>query len=260
MAPLVFSGAFEAFEAIYLSLLATFYFCIAASSVYILNDLKDIESDKLHPVKSKTRPLASCEIPKINAIVLLLVCYCIVGTASLISLSLFYIIVSYIVLNILYTYKFKQVPILDIFIIGIGFVLRIYAGAVVIDVPISPWMFVTTFSLALYLASVKRRQELLLTDSESRSVLSKYNAALVERYAEMSATGALVFYSLFVLSQNPDLVFTIPFVIYGLFRYWYVSDMLKGGESPTDSLFTDFQLAFTCVAWITVSVFILNYS
>src|SRR5690606_13004135 len=101
-------------------------------------------------------------------------------------------------------------PVLDIFTIAMGFVLRVYAGAVALSVPVSGWMFVTTLCLALYLAAVKRKQELEQSGSKSRRVLENYSVQLVERYAEMSATGALLFYSMFVMTVNHDLVITIP--------------------------------------------------
>ena len=106
-------------------------------------------------------------------------------------------------------------------------------------------MFITTLCLALYLAAIKRRQELLQNGTESRAVLEKYTASLVERYAQMSATGALLFYSMFVISSRPSLVVTVPLVLFGLFRYWFVVEALNGGESPADALFSDWQLLLT---------------
>ncbi|MCP4222270.1 MAG: decaprenyl-phosphate phosphoribosyltransferase, partial [Actinomycetia bacterium] len=111
--------------------------------------------------------------------------------------------------------------------------------------------------LALYLAAIKRRQELLQSVPENgvatRGVLEQYSVALVERYAEMSATGALLFYSLFVMTARPELVITIPIVLFGMFRYWYVVEELDGGESPTDALLTDWQLFLGVALWIGAS-------
>jgi 4-hydroxybenzoate polyprenyltransferase len=162
------------------------------------------------------------------------------------------IISGYLVLNLAYTFVFKHQPVVDIFLIAIGFVLRVYAGAVALEVPVSSWMFVCTLCLALYLAAVKRRQELLQNGSDGRQVLEKYTVSLVDRYAEMSATGALVFYSMFVMSARPELIVTIPLVLFGLFRYWYVVEKLNGGESPTDILLADWPLLLTVVVWISV--------
>jgi 4-hydroxybenzoate polyprenyltransferase len=137
-----------------------------------------------------------------------------------------------------------------IFAIASGFVLRVYAGAVALDVPVSSWMFITTLCLALYLAAIKRRQELSQSGVEGRKVLERYSVALVDRYAEMSATGALLFYSIFVISAKPDLVVTIPLVLFGLFRYWFVVEALDRGESPTDALISDWQLLLTVLLWV----------
>jgi 4-hydroxybenzoate polyprenyltransferase len=156
----------------------------------------------------------------------------------------------YLLLNVAYTFVLKHQPVADIFTIAIGFVLRVVAGAVALDVPESGWMLVTTLCLALYLAAVKRRQELKQNGTESRKVLESYSVALVDRYAEMSATCALVFYSMFVMSARPQLVITVPLVLFGLFRYWYVVEVLDSGESPTDALLADWQLLLTVVLWV----------
>ncbi|MEJ2180463.1 MAG: decaprenyl-phosphate phosphoribosyltransferase, partial [Gammaproteobacteria bacterium] len=133
------------------------------------------------------------------------------------------------------------------------------AGAAALNVPVSSWMFVTTLCLALYLASVKRKQELTSISDKSRKVLEHYNVTLIDRYAEISATGALVFYSLYVMESKPELVITIPLVLYGLFRYWYIVEKLNGGESPTDVLFSDWQLAVVAIIWaIASSVVMMN--
>jgi hypothetical protein len=126
----------------------------------------------------------------------------------------------------------------------------VLAGAVALDVPVSGWMFTTTLSLALYLAAVKRGQELSQRGTDSRQVLKKYTKPLVDRYAEMSATCALVFYSMFVMASKPQLVATVPLVLFGLYRYWYVVDILEGGESPTDALLTDWPLLITVLLWV----------
>lgn len=167
------------------------------------------------------------------------------------------VITAYVLLNLAYTFVLKHQPVVDIFTIAIGFVLRVYAGATALDVPVSSWMFITTLCLALYLAAVKRRQELGQSGIEARQVLEKYSVSLVERYAEMSATGALLFYSMFVMSVKPELIITIPLVLFGLFRYWYVVEVLDGGESPTDALMADWQLLFTVVLWVAACGWIL---
>ena len=248
-APLMFSGLFIDAEAVKQTLIAVLLFCIASSATYVVNDMRDVESDRRHPKKSKTRPLASGEVTLPQAFVLLGLLYAILIGGFFIQPMTMLVITAYLILNLFYSFKLKHEPVIDIFIIASGFVLRVYAGAVALDVPVSSWMFVTTLCLALYLASIKRRQELRHNSGEGREVLKHYNTALVDRYAEMSATGALVFYSLFVMSAQPDMVLTIPLVLYGLYRYWFVVEIMEGGESPTDALLGDWQLMVTVLAW-----------
>jgi decaprenyl-phosphate phosphoribosyltransferase len=257
VAPLVFSGAFHELQSIYMAFLAAFYFCVASSATYIINDLRDIEADRRHPVKSKTRPLASGEVKPVSAIILVVILYLTLASAFFILPNTLYVILGYLALNFFYSFGLKHQPVVDIFVIAIGFVLRVFAGAVALSVPLSSWMFVTTLCLALYLAAVKRRQELRSSSDKSRKVLEKYSIALVDRYAEMSATGALVFYSLYVMSVQPALVITIPIVLFGLFRYWYIVETLDGGESPTDALYGDWQLALTVLVWGVSSLYVM---
>ena len=257
LAPLVFTGLFTDIASVTHALLAVLLFSLASSATYIVNDYYDIEHDRKHPLKSKKRPLASGQVSKPQALALLVVLYAALVWGYFQQPDVILVVLAYLVLNLAYTLVLKHQPVIDIFSIAIGFVLRVYAGAVALSVPLSSWMFVTTLCLALYLAAVKRRQELAQSGKQSRKVLEFYSVALVDRYAEMSATGALLFYSLFVMTERPEMVVTIPFVLYGLFRYWFVVESLDGGESPTDALISDWQLAFTMLIWIAVSTWVL---
>ena len=250
LAPLVFAREFNDATAVANGLIAFALFCVASSATYILNDLRDIERDRSHPVKRWSRPLAAGTVKPRTAIALLVVLYAVLVAGWFWSPRATYVIVGYLALNFAYSFWLKHQPVLDIFSIAIGFVLRVWAGAVALDVPVSGWMFVTTLCLALYLAAVKRGQELANSGVHGRKVLERYSKALVDRYAEMSATCALVFYSMFVMSGKPQLVITVPVVLFGLFRYWYVVEMLEGGESPTDALFDDWPLIVTVLAWV----------
>lgn len=250
LAPLVFAGLFLDLSAVRHALLAVLLFCVASSATYIVNDLHDIERDRRHPKKSKTRPLAAGDVSVPTALVLLAGLYAVLVWGWFVAPKVVAVIAAYLVLNIAYTFVLKHQPVVDIFAIAIGFVLRVYAGAMALEVPVSSWMFITTLCLALYLAAVKRRQELSQSGTEGRKVLEKYSVSLVDRYAEMSATGALLFYSMFVMSAKPELVITVPLVLFGLFRYWFVVETLDGGESPTDALLADWQLLLTVVLWV----------
>lgn len=252
LAPLVFAGEFTNLVSLSEALLATLLFCLASSATYIINDYHDIDDDRKHPLKSKKRPLASGQVSKSQALVLLGVLYGWLVWGYFQQPNVVLVIIAYLILNLAYTIFLKHQPVIDIFTIAIGFVLRVYAGAMALSVPVSSWMSVTTLCLALYLAAIKRRQELMQSGTEGRRVLQHYTVTLVERYAEMSATGALLFYSLFVMTTRPELVITIPFVLYGLFRYWFVVESLDGGESPTDALLSDGQLLLTVAIWLGI--------
>src|SRR5882757_7017299 len=259
LAPLVFAREFTDPGSVGNALIAFVLFCVASSAGYILNDIRDIERDRSHPTKRHSRPLAAGTVSLRPAIGLLIACYCVLFIGLFWSFPTMLAILAYVLLNVAYTYVLKHQPVLDLFSIAVGFVLRVYAGALALAVPLSSWMAITTLCLALYLAAIKRRQELANSGVESREVLRMYSVELIDRYAEMSATGALIFYSLFVMSANAKLVWTIPLVIFGLYRYWYVVEGLDGGESPTDAVLSDLPLAIAIVIWIGVCVVALAH-
>ena len=254
LGPLIFAGQFTSNEALMEVLIAFVLFSIAASAVYIVNDIRDIESDRRHPTKAGKRPLASGRLAVPQALALLILLYGMLAIGYFIQPQVVEVIVAYLLLNFAYSYYLKYQPVLDIFTIAIGFVLRVYAGAVAIDVPLSSWMFITTLMLALFLGSIKRRQELVGSGDEGRAVLNRYTLPMVDKYAEMSAIGSLIFYSLFVLSARPEMVLTIPFVIFGLFRYWFIVESEGRGESPTEALLKDPQMLINMLIWIGVCI------
>ena len=254
LAPLVFARAYLDTNSIKNALLAFALFCVASSASYIVNDLRDIERDRRHPVKKSRRPLAAGTVTPRAALILLAILYCVLMAGWLWSPAAMLPITGYVLLNLAYSYWLKEQPVVDIFTVASGFVLRVYTGAEAIGVPLSMWMAITTLCLALYLAAIKRRQELGSTGTASREVLQNYSVALVDRYAEMSATGALVFYSLFVISTNSKLSITIPLVLFGLYRYWYLVEARDGGESPTDVILTDWPMGIVVLLWIGACV------
>lgn len=260
LAPLLFSGAFVHEQAVFLALLATLLFCLASSATYIFNDIIDIEADRQHPTKSKSRPLASGLLDIRTAIIFLIALYTLLAGSYFFMPETALVVLAYILLNILYSLYLKHQPVIDIFSIAASFVLRVYAGAVAIAVPLSAWMFITTLCLALFLASIKRRQELILNGNSGRNILNHYSVTLVDRYAEISATGTLVFYSLYVMSNKPEMIITIPFVLFGLFRYWFLVESKGHGESPTNALLKDWQMLLTIAAWIASSVYAMHPS
>lgn len=255
LAPLVFSGQFLQPTAITQAGLAALLFCVGSSAAYILNDLHDVAQDRLHREKSRSRPLAAGTVTPRHAKILLGFLYIILLVAGvLLAPAVGLLIGAYLTLNLAYTFVLKRQPVIDIFTIASGFVLRVYAGAVALDVPLSSWMFITTLCLALYLAAMKRRQEMRQNGTDARIVLSRYSPALIDRYAEMSAAAAQLSYSMFVITTKPQLVLTIPLVLFGLFRYWYVVEKLDGAESPTEALLSDWQLLLANALWIAACI------
>jgi decaprenyl-phosphate phosphoribosyltransferase len=257
-APLIFSGMLLNSDAVSHALLAALLFCLASSATYIVNDLSDIEADRCHPKKSKSRPIASGVVSKNSALTLLALLYFVLVCGYFLMPKVILVISAYLILNLAYTFFLKHEPVIDIFTIAFGFVLRVIAGAVALNLAPSVWMCVTTLCLALYLAAVKRRQELVQSGTDCRKVLANYSVSLVDRYAEMSATGALLFYSMFVISTRPELAITTPLVLYGLFRYWYVVEVRDGGESPTDALLADWQLMLVIILWVAACMWALS--
>jgi decaprenyl-phosphate phosphoribosyltransferase len=258
LAPLIFSGLFTRESSTLLALFATLLFCVAASMVYVFNDLADRHIDALHPVKRFTRPLASGAVSVGAARALLAMLGALLLLGSYVSIPLVGVLLAYILLNVLYSSWLKRVPVVDIFCVAAGFVLRVYAGAVVIDVPLSSWMLITTLSIALYLAAIKRRDELEVQGDGARAVLGQYTIPLLERFSLMASVCAMVFYSMFVVTTRPVLAFTIPFVLFGIFRYWFLVDRHGRGESPTDALWSDRPLAVTVLLWGVLCAFLLR--
>jgi len=260
LAPLIFSGLFTRADKRLLAIFAMLLFCVAASIVYILNDLSDRHRDALHPTKRLTRPLASGAVSVGAARALLVVLSALLLAGSFVSPPLVAVLLVYIVLNVLYSTWLKHMPVIDIFCVAAGFVLRVYAGAVVINVPLSSWMLVTTLAIALYLAAIKRRDELEVQGDAARAVLGQYTVPLLDRFALMASVCAMVFYCMFVVTTRPVLAFTIPFVLFGIFRYWFLVDRQGRGESPTDALWSDRPLAITVVLWGIMCAYLLRHS
>ena len=256
-------------------------FSLLTGSVYIFNDIIDLESDKKHPFKKK-RPLASGKLPVEKALFVSL-------TGFLVSLSLgwglsfflFLAMIVYLILQILYTSWFKHQPIIDVMIIALGFIVRVYAGAMIIGAHINVWLLLCIISFALFLAIGKRRSELTLLQgqSSSRKVLGRYPEKLLDVYTSMFANTTWVTYAMFtfmfpnfsfsgkVLTLLADLpktfrsekwlMVTIPVVIYGVMRYLHLVYEKNEGESPAKILTADRAIMTTVIVWGLMVVSIL---
>ena len=255
LAPAVFAGVFTDAAVAGRALAAAGMFCLAASAVYVFNDLLDAPTDRLHPVKRHARPLASGALSMATGRLVLAGLVVALAVAMIAFPAPAPTVAGYLALNLAYTLWLKHVAVVDLFCIALGFVARVYAGARAVDVPLSSWMLITTLALALYLAAVKRRQELATSGPEARRVLVSYTLPLLDGYAQTAASASVVFYSLYVIDVQPRLAITVPFVLLGIFRYSYLVQTRQVGESPTDALWTDFPLILTIVGWGALCVY-----
>lgn len=250
LAPLLFAGVFRDGAAVGRAAFAVALFCAAASLAYVLNDLRDVADDRRHPAKRLTRPLASGALRPATARAVAAVLAVLVLAGAIAAPAVGLVVAVYLAVNLAYSAGLKRVPVVDLFCVASGFVLRVWAGAEAVRVPLSTWMLVTTLCLALYLAALKRRQELRATvEGGGRHVLGAYSPDLLERYAQTAACGAIVFYALWVVDVRPQLALTIPAVLFGFFRYAYLVEARGEGECPTDTLWRDPPLLLTIAAW-----------
>lgn len=259
LAPLIFSRSFVSRPAVIHSLAAFAIFCGAASAGYVINDLFDRESDRSHPIKRVRRPIASGEISIRAAITIVAIVIPLLLVAAFLVAPKFLLAVAlYLGLTTFYSIHLKTMPIVDLFAIACGFVLRVWGGAIAIDVVLSVWMFITTLSLALYLAATKRRQELLTTTSASgfRSVLQHYTVGLMDYFSGIAVAATFVFYGLYIATVRPQLAATVPVVLFGVFRYRYLME-LSENESPTDRIVRDPQMIVCALLWAAISVVVL---
>jgi 4-hydroxybenzoate polyprenyltransferase len=242
-------------------------FTAIASAEYLVNDLRDIESDRLHP-KKRFRPLAAGTVSPRAAVTTALVLG-VVGAAAgaALGLGFFIVLALYAVQSLAYSYWLKHVVILDVVVNAIGFVLRAIGGALAIGVPISPWLYIVTMMGALFIAIYKRRSEMVLLQQGAaghRKILGEYSLPLLDQMASIVTASTVMAYTLYTftaanLPENHMMMATVPFVIYGVFRYMYLVHKHDEGGSPEEMLLKDRPLLIDVVLWVTVSAFILLY-
>lgn len=247
-------------------ILSAFYaflcFCVTSSTVYIFNDICDIEKDRRHPEKRK-RPLAAGILDKREAQILMFIMLpAAVAFSFILNNSFGFIIVVYLLNNLLYTLYLKNLVILDVMSIALGFILRVSGGAVVIGVEISPWLILCTFLLALFLGFSKRRNELLILQEDAqdhRMILEHYSLEFIDNMLSIVTASTVISYSLytFYASDSKHSMVTILFVLYGIFRYQYIIYKKRMGESPEEIVLTDKPLLIDILLWILSSIVIL---
>ena len=267
-APILFAGKLMDLPMLLTNILAFASFCCVSSSVYVLNDIIDVESDRVHK-KKRYRPIAAGYVSIKQAKILFV--FLIVLTAVLSSMLpvLFLITISaYLVNNLLYSFKIKNVVLLDVFSISIGFILRVIAGAVAIDVSVSSWMIITTIFISLFLGISKRRAELSGPNQDNlekqRKVLSDYDVIFVDQLNTIAATGTIISYALYTVSEkavnafhSDKLIYTTPFVLYGIFRYLYLHQQKNLGESPTQIVTKDVPIIINSLLWLITCAVII---
>jgi 4-hydroxybenzoate polyprenyltransferase len=255
--------------------------------VYIVNDLVDVEKDRAHPRK-RLRPIASGKLSRGAAISAAVAILAIALASSILldrlSASLPYptgspvfpfafpfslVAITYLILQIAYSFLLKNIVIIDVFAIAAGFLLRAVAGGVVIQVPISPWLYVVTVLLALFIGFGKRRNELLLLEGAAanhRAILRDYTADLLDQILSITAASTVIAYSLYTFSaenlpRNHAMMLTIPFALYGIFRYLYLIHVKNEGGSPEEILLRDRPFLAAAVIWaITVGVILYFFA
>ncbi|AFR36626.1 UbiA prenyltransferase family protein [Riemerella anatipestifer] len=269
--PLLFSGKILETDLFYLSFFAFLIFSLTASSIYIINDYMDIDSDRQHPEK-KNRPLASGAISKTTAQILFSGLILSILGSLWIGLSVFNIgniwkfgsiILFYFVMNLAYTFKLKHIAILDITIIAIGFVLRVLAGGYITGLIITQWAILLTFVLALVLAIGKRRGELVNAQltGKTRKALDGYNIQFADIALSISCALAIVCYLMFTLSPevqarfHPRVFYTVVFVLFAFLRYLQQTLVYNRTESPTKIVYKDRYIQITLVLWIVVFLY-----
>ncbi|WP_051179937.1 decaprenyl-phosphate phosphoribosyltransferase [Selenomonas ruminantium] len=265
-AALLFSGTLFAEDKFILTTAAFMAFCLASSGVYFVNDIADVEKDRLNPKKCK-RPIAA---GKINIPVAYFLAVILFAGGCLISYALnencFFLLAAYILINIGYTFRLKHVVIIDVMIIAAGFVLRAIMGAVVIGLNMTIWFLLCVMFLSLFLALGKRRHELAAVEDsslvEGRKVLQFYSLELIDQLMTIVTAALLICYALFTVDSNTQnhesMVITIPLALYGMFYYLYVVRVKNGGGAPDEALYKEKPILMIVLLYFISIVFIRN--
>lgn len=266
-AALIFSGRLLYIEDFLLTLVGFLLFSIGSSGIYLVNDIADVEKDKLHPEKCR-RPIPSGELGIGTAWAAAVILLAIALAGSFIVSPRFGVVTAtYILINLAYSFYLKHVVILDVMSIAISFVLRVVAGAVIIGVPSSEWLILCTLLLSLFLGFAKRRHELLILEKDAtvhRAVLEHYSPYFLDQMTAIVTASTVMSYALYTISDETvrkfntkSLIYTVPFVLYGIFRYLYLVHKREKGGNPTKIILTDIPLILNVVAWVLVCAYII---
>jgi 4-hydroxybenzoate polyprenyltransferase len=266
-AALIFSKHLFVAGSVARAVLAFASFCLVASASYVMNDVHDAESDRRHPSK-RERPIAAGRIaPQAALLVAAALTAAGFGLAITLGPRFAWTLAGYAVLQMSYTFLLKNVVILDVMAIATGFVLRAVGGGVVIDVDVSPWLVICTFLLALFLGFSKRRHEVRLLEEDAaahRPSLRDYSPYFLDQMISVVTASTVLAYAIYTVSpevreklQTDSLYLTVPFVLYGIFRYLYLVHQREGGGNPTRELLTDRPLWVNVLCWIGTAIWLL---
>ncbi len=263
LAPLLFALEINNPDAWRNAVFAVAAFICVSGATYILNDIRDRDSDRKHP-KKKLRPIAAGRIDirtALQAATFLITAG--IGFAALLPAACIGILLFYFMMNLAYSFHLKRVAILDVLVIAAGFVLRVLMGGMAIDVLISPWILIATFMLALFLCFGKRRRELKEQGDELRQSLVYYNEAFLDKLITLSCTSAFLTYAIYSVEManrtgRNALVFTVVFVAFGLFRYLQHIYVDKGGEEPEQILYRDPMFLGNLLLWLAATLWALR--
>lgn len=263
-AAIIFSGNFFDLQILKLNIITFILFSLTSSSIYILNDIIDIDKDRCHPEKKK-RPLASGELKVVWAIFLDIAIIILVSYISFkyLNYKVYMIFAIYFILNIFYCFILKNLVIIDVMVITFCFVLRVESGSIASGVAVSPWLFLCTILLALFLAINKRKSEIItLKDKSSthRTILQEYSISLLDKMLTIVTPSILISYCLYTFSstQSKTMMYTIPFVLYGIFRYQYLMEKDNIGGKPEDVFEKDIPFLINIILWV-LSVGVIIY-
>ena len=268
--PLFFMGQVTDIELFVNASLAFVAFSLSASAVYIFNDYEDIKDDRKHP-KKKYRPLAAGIISKNTALLLMIILFIIGFTLmAVISLKALVILSIYVILNILYSLKLKRIAVLDVTIIAIGFVSRLFVGSFAYEIQLTIWIVIMTFLLALFMALAKRRDDILIflkSGNKMRKSIDGYNLQLVDGSMMIMSSVVIVAYLLYTTSQeiiekfqSENLYLTTLFVIFGLMRYLQITLVEKNSGSPTETFFKDKIMQINLILWVLSFIWLIYVS
>jgi len=259
--PLFFSASFTNSDLVVVNIIGFISFCLLTSSIYIFNDICDIEKDKLHSTKCN-RPIASGSVSKTKALILsifLLIIAIILSSKNILALVIMSI---YAVLNILYSLKLKNVPIIDVSIIVVGFVLRLIFGGIISNIPISNWLYLTVIAISFYMGYGKRRNEILMQKEETRNVLKSYSYEFLDKNMYLSASLAIVFYTLWCVENTAkytiNLVFTVPLVMIIIMKYSLDIERKSDGD-PVNVILNDKWLIVLTAIYGMLLTFVIYY-